>query len=188
MLAVRGNALRALTPLSSLLRTSPRSFDARQFYRPDMVRPLSASAAPPSEDKPKGASALLRVCVCERVSLTHDRHRAVFLHLFFMPRRRATGSPCRNERVAVRASRVCAVEAPAPAQSSGFLSPQSCYASPSFRNRWLMVLPAFATHMCIGSPFAWSIISATLAREHGFVVSAARYAVVLACCGCHAHH
>ena len=30
-------------------------------------------------------------------------------------------------------------------------------------NRWKMVAPAFLTHMCIGSPWAWSVVSSTLA-------------------------
>ena len=39
--------------------------------------------------------------------------------------------------------------------------------------RWKYVLPAAATHACIGSPYAWSAVSSVLTREHGFVVSAA---------------
>jgi hypothetical protein len=38
-----------------------------------------------------------------------------------------------------------------------------------------MVLPCFATHMCIGSPFAWSVMSSLVMRDHGFVASAATY-------------
>ena len=53
------------------------------------------------------------------------------------------------------------------------LSPQAAYAKPEFKNRWAMTPVAFATHMCIGSPFAWSVMSGTVARDHGFVVSAA---------------
>lgn len=45
-------------------------------------------------------------------------------------------------------------------------------------NRWLMTIPAFVTHMCIGTPYAWSVMSATIAMEHGFVSSAARCAAV----------
>ena len=41
------------------------------------------------------------------------------------------------------------------------------------RARWWNVAPAFATHACIGSPYAWSAVSSVLTREHGFVVSAA---------------
>lgn len=51
--------------------------------------------------------------------------------------------------------------------------PQTVEAKPSFTNRWAIVVPAFLTHMCIGSPWAWSAVSGTLAREYGFVTSAA---------------
>jgi MFS family permease len=37
----------------------------------------------------------------------------------------------------------------------------------------MMALPAFATHACIGSPWAWSALSEALTREHGFIVSSA---------------
>ena len=46
-------------------------------------------------------------------------------------------------------------------------------APPTFTNRWAMVAPAFATHLCIGSPWAWSAMGDVISREHGFVVSAA---------------
>ncbi|CAN0243714.1 unnamed protein product [Ectocarpus sp. 13 AM-2016] len=36
-----------------------------------------------------------------------------------------------------------------------------------------MVAPAFLTHMCIGSPWAWSVMSGTISRELGIVSSAA---------------
>lgn len=49
----------------------------------------------------------------------------------------------------------------------------SCVASESFTNRWLMVIPAFATHMCIGSPYAWSLMADVVTRELGFVAPAA---------------
>ena len=45
-------------------------------------------------------------------------------------------------------------------------------AGPNFKNRWLMVLPAFFTHMCIGSPYAWSMMGDQVTRELGFVASA----------------
>jgi MFS family permease len=35
------------------------------------------------------------------------------------------------------------------------------------------MVPAFATHMCIGSPWAWSIMADVITRENGFVTSAA---------------
>jgi MFS family permease len=44
-------------------------------------------------------------------------------------------------------------------------------ASPTFTNRWAMVAPAFFTHMCIGSPFGWSVMADQLTREYGFVAS-----------------
>jgi MFS family permease len=40
-------------------------------------------------------------------------------------------------------------------------------------NRWLMMLPAFLTHMCIGHPYAWSVMSGPLSRELGVVGAAA---------------
>ena len=46
-------------------------------------------------------------------------------------------------------------------------------ATESFTNRWLMTLPAFATHLCIGSPWAWSLMADVLTREHGFIAPAA---------------
>ena len=36
-----------------------------------------------------------------------------------------------------------------------------------------MAVPAFATHMCIGSPWAWSIMGDIITKESGFVASAA---------------
>ena len=54
-----------------------------------------------------------------------------------------------------------------------FFGPESVVASPNFKSRWLVALPAFATHMCIGAPYAWSAMSWPLTREHGFVTSAA---------------
>ena len=54
----------------------------------------------------------------------------------------------------------------------GWLSPESCEGSPS-TNRWSMFLPAFLTHVSLGAPYGWSAISASIARDHGFVVSAA---------------
>ena len=54
-----------------------------------------------------------------------------------------------------------------------YLGLESSTASPSFKNRWLIAVPAFATHMCIGAPYAWSAMSWPLTRENGFVTSAA---------------
>ena len=45
--------------------------------------------------------------------------------------------------------------------------------NPEKTNRWSMFVPAFATHVCLGAPYGWSAISASLAREHGFVTAAA---------------
>lgn len=36
------------------------------------------------------------------------------------------------------------------------------FASPTFKSRWLMVIPAFFTHLCIGSPWAWSVVAGSL--------------------------
>lgn len=36
-----------------------------------------------------------------------------------------------------------------------------------------MILPAFFGHMCLGTPWAWSIMAQVLARLDGFVASAA---------------
>jgi len=44
-------------------------------------------------------------------------------------------------------------------------------ASSTFNTRWAMVAPAFFTHMCIGSPFGWSVMADQLTREYGFVAS-----------------
>ncbi|CAM9425047.1 unnamed protein product [Hapterophycus canaliculatus] len=56
---------------------------------------------------------------------------------------------------------------------SKLMSKESCVASPDFTNRWAMVAPAFLTHMCIGSPWAWSVVSGTISNEMGIVSSAA---------------
>ena len=67
-----------------------------------------------------------------------------------------------------------------PAELSAFdklMGPQTGLASAAQQanaaTRWLMALPAFATHACIGSPWAWSAMSPVLCREHGVVTSAA---------------
>nr|XP_040568855.1 LOW QUALITY PROTEIN: oxalate:formate antiporter-like [Lepeophtheirus salmonis] len=60
--------------------------------------------------------------------------------------------------------------------SSGFMEkyfgPESSIASPDFKNRWSMFVPAFATHVCLGSPYGWSAISGTINKELGFVAPA----------------
>lgn len=57
--------------------------------------------------------------------------------------------------------------------SSGMFSLESNIASKDFDNRWLMAIPAFATHMCIGSPWAWSVVASQASLEQGFVAPAA---------------
>lgn len=51
--------------------------------------------------------------------------------------------------------------------------PESCVASPTFTNRWLMVIPAFTTQMCLGAPYAWSLMADVCTREIGIVAPAA---------------
>jgi hypothetical protein len=46
---------------------------------------------------------------------------------------------------------------------------ESNVASKDYTNRWAMVIPAFATHMCLGAPYAWSIMADQITREVGFV-------------------
>lgn len=62
-------------------------------------------------------------------------------------------------------------------KSKGFLNSlfglQSNIASPNFNSRWLMVLPAFATHMSLGAPWAWSIMADVVTREYGFIAPVA---------------
>ena len=65
------------------------------------------------------------------------------------------------------------VEAKAPS-SGGIFSPERAVATPGKSyNRWLMAVPAFTTHLCIGSPYAWSSMSGPITREFGFVCSSA---------------
>lgn len=45
-----------------------------------------------------------------------------------------------------------------------YFGPQTVKASPNFKNRWLMVIPAFMTHFCIGSPWAWSLMAGFLKK------------------------
>jgi hypothetical protein len=37
-------------------------------------------------------------------------------------------------------------------------------ADANFKNRWLMAIPAFLTHACIGTPFAWSLLGDSITR------------------------
>jgi MFS family permease len=50
---------------------------------------------------------------------------------------------------------------------------ESNIAPESFKNRWAMVVPAFITHMAIGSTWAWSLTADVVTREQGFVAPAA---------------
>lgn len=50
---------------------------------------------------------------------------------------------------------------------------KSSVSAPEFKNRWGMAIPAVGLHMCIGSPYAWSIMSDMVTKEYGFVTSAA---------------
>ncbi|RYG63354.1 MFS transporter, partial [archaeon] len=50
---------------------------------------------------------------------------------------------------------------------------ESNVASENFKSRWSMIVPAAAIHLCIGSPYAWSLMADTITKEAGFVLSAA---------------
>lgn len=41
------------------------------------------------------------------------------------------------------------------------------------KDRWKMAIPAFAGHLCIGSPYAWSLMAEPLSRELGIVAASA---------------
>lgn len=66
---------------------------------------------------------------------------------------------------------------PTPKSSGGFFDriwgPESSVAPETFTNRWLMTIPAFTTHLCLGAPYAWSLMADLTTREIGFVASAA---------------
>jgi MFS family permease len=49
---------------------------------------------------------------------------------------------------------------------------ESNFATKEFNSRWLMAIPAVTTHLCIGSPWAWSLIADVITREQGFVTAA----------------
>ena len=42
-----------------------------------------------------------------------------------------------------------------------FFGPQTNTVSPQFKKRWLIVLPCFLSNLCLGSPYAWSIVAGT---------------------------
>jgi hypothetical protein len=45
--------------------------------------------------------------------------------------------------------------------------------APPTYNRWLLVIPSVATHLCLGAVFAWTLYNDVLILENGVVVSAA---------------
>ena len=71
--------------------------------------------------------------------------------------------------------RTLSTEQPPAAKDDGLfarlLGPRAAEASPGFKARSAMFLPAFATHVCLGAPYGWSAISAALSREYGIVAS-----------------
>ena len=42
-----------------------------------------------------------------------------------------------------------------------FFGPQTNTVSPRFKKRWLIVFPCFLSNLCLGSPYAWSIVAGT---------------------------
>ena len=48
-----------------------------------------------------------------------------------------------------------------------YFGPESNVASPTFKNRWLMVIPAFTTQMFLGAHYAWSLMADVCTREIG---------------------
>lgn len=58
-------------------------------------------------------------------------------------------------------------------KSTGFFGPDAVIDKTGKVNRWSMFVPAFLTHLCLGAPYGWSAISASLTREFGFVASSA---------------
>jgi len=53
----------------------------------------------------------------------------------------------------------------------GFFHPSRYTAAPGY-NRWAMVPPAVATHLCLGAVYAWSLMNDPLVREIGVVAPA----------------
>ena len=49
--------------------------------------------------------------------------------------------------------------------------PSTSTVAPGDVNRWMMVPPAVATHLCLGSVFAWSLFNDPLSRELGVVAA-----------------
>ena len=56
---------------------------------------------------------------------------------------------------------------PPSSSNGGIFGLDSNVASENFKGRWLMAVPAFLTHMCIGSPWAWSLMADVVTREVG---------------------
>ncbi|XP_075256815.1 putative MFS-type transporter YhjX [Convolutriloba macropyga] len=54
-----------------------------------------------------------------------------------------------------------------------YLGPKSVVANEKFKARWLMAVPPFLAHLCIGAPYGWSAVAGHLSKEYGFVCSAA---------------
>ena len=54
-----------------------------------------------------------------------------------------------------------------------YLGPKAVVAGEKFSARWVMAVPPFLTHLCIGAPYGWSAVAGHLSKEHGFVCSAA---------------
>lgn len=65
------------------------------------------------------------------------------------------------------------IESTSNVKRNSFLSYESNFAANEFKNRWLMVVPAVMAHICIGSPFGWSVMADAITRQNGFVASAA---------------
>ena len=40
-----------------------------------------------------------------------------------------------------------------------YFGPETYTTSPYFKNRWLVVIPCFISNLCIGSPYAWSMVA-----------------------------
>jgi MFS family permease len=50
---------------------------------------------------------------------------------------------------------------------------ESNVADANYEGRWKMIIPAVCTHLCLGSPWAWSLVADSVTRELGFVAPAA---------------
>lgn len=55
---------------------------------------------------------------------------------------------------------------------TGLFSLESNISKEGYSNRWFMTVPAVLTHMCIGSPYAWSLMADVITRQDGFVAAA----------------